>query len=441
MLNGDAYRASIRDGRASYLDGKRVEDPGAHPLLKVSVDWVAGTYDRLYGPGDGPSPLYDPPRSADDLVAQMELLTASDPTAAVTAGCMSLRGVAPELGQLQPAYADRLNGFLDATRDQDRRVAAARADLGGLRVVERTAEGVVLRGAKQHVLGAAVVHDLVVVPEGDLTDDQAERAIACAIPINTPGLKLVNITPAPRSPDDRHFPISRVHSMADATVLFDDVLVPHDQVFLDGETSHAGSLAKTFGMWERARAAAEQADRAELLLGLAHTIADMNGLSDVDHIREKLSRLAVYASMCRAGWEAALAHAATAPDGAIVPDESFVYATLAHGSDMYSRMVGLVHDVGGASVITAPSVADYENEATHLYVEKYMSTGNNVRGEDRMKVFHLIRDLTGDTYAGWLKVTTQMIGGGVLAQRLAALDHYPMDAAAERVRETVYSDN
>jgi 4-hydroxybutyryl-CoA dehydratase/vinylacetyl-CoA-Delta-isomerase len=310
--------------------------------------------------------------------------------------------------------------------------------LGAFGVVGRTADGVVVRGAKQHVLGAAVVHDLVVVPEGDLLEGQTDAAIAFMIPVNTPGVKIVSVTTAPLSEDDRHFPISREYSMADATVLFDDVVVPNERIFLDGETAEAGSLAKTFGLWERARGAADQADRAELLLGLAYTIADMNGLTDVAHIREKLSRLAVYANLCRAGWESALAHAQPASDGAMVPDESAVYAALAYGTDLYSRMVAIVHDVGGASTITAPTVADYENEATRGYVEKYMSTGNNVRGEDRMKVFHLIRDLTADRYSGWLKVTNQMLGGGVLAQQLAALDHYPLTHAQDSVRAAAH---
>src|SRR5947207_2545228 len=118
MLTADQYRESIRDGRASYLEGHRVVDPVTHPLLRVSVDG------------------------------------------------------------------------------------------GELRAVWQNDDGVVLRGAKQHVLGAAVVHELCVVPSGPVREEDASRAIACAVPVNSPGLKVVSITTAPRAEDPRHFPIS-----------------------------------------------------------------------------------------------------------------------------------------------------------------------------------------------------------------------------------------
>ncbi|MBI2765519.1 MAG: hypothetical protein HYX53_06355 [Chloroflexi bacterium] len=173
-------------------------------------------------------------------------------------------------------------------------------------------------------------------------------------------------------------------------------------------------------------------------LGLARTIAEMNGVVDASHIRDKLAALTVYARLCRAGWEAALAHAHTNSAGMVVPDDSYIYATRAHGVTQYSEMAGWVHDIGGALILTAPTVADWENEATHMYVEKYMSTGATVRGEDRMRIFHLIRDLTAETYSGWAKLNNQMIGGGMFAQRLAALDTYNMEAAQAKARETAH---
>ena len=435
MLTGDQYRQTLRDGRALYLDGKRVADATAHPLLRISVDWVANTYDRLRAAATGPhSAIFGAPQAAAALEEQMAMLTASDPTAASTAGCMALHAVAPDLGAVQPAYAARLRQFLDRCRDKDLRVAAARRDLGAFRIVKRTETGVVLRGVKQHVLGAAMVHEILVVPGGDLPADAADRAIACAVPVNAPGVKVVCVTTAPRSQDMRHFPISQHESMADCTVIFEDVAVPMERVFLDGETAPAGRLEARLGIWERARSAAVQADRAELLVGLAQTVADMNGVGDVDHIRDKISKLAVYAAMCRAGWQAALHNATQGRDGSILPSETYIYAVKAYGSDLYSEMTTLVMDCGGASISTAPTVADYENEDLHQYVEKYMSTGKEVPGVDRMKVFHLIRDLTADTYAGWNRITSQLVGGGISAQRISTLDHYPIDGVKEKVR-------
>jgi 4-hydroxybutyryl-CoA dehydratase/vinylacetyl-CoA-Delta-isomerase len=160
----------------------------------------------------------------------------------------------------------------------------------------------------------------------------------------------------------------------------------------------------------------------------------MNGVPEAAHIRDKLSGMAVWATMCRAGWEAALAHASTTETGVVVPAESYIYGVKSYGGERYNEMVGYLHDISGALVLTCPGVADYDNEATHMYMEKYLRTMEGVTGEDRMRIFHLIRDLTADQYGGWAKVTNQMVGGGLYAQRMNALNNYDLTTAKARAR-------
>ncbi|MFN0148397.1 MAG: 4-hydroxyphenylacetate 3-hydroxylase C-terminal domain-containing protein [Dehalococcoidia bacterium] len=441
MITGNQYRESLRDGRKSFMEGALVSDPSSHPLMSVSVDWVARTYDRYHSAAAGAAnPMFVMPSTTEQLQEQMDMLLVADPTASSTAGAMALRSVAGDLARLNPAYQVRLEGFLDGVRDNDRRIAVAQTDLGGLRVVSRTADGVVISGGKQHVVGGAVAHELFVVPSRHMGPDEGDSAIACAVPANAPGVKMVSTTTAPRAHDTRHFPYSRERSIPDSLVIFEDVFVPNDRIFLNGEVERSGELGETLGVWERARSTAVQADQAEILLGVANSIAEMNGVAEASHIRDKLATMAVYARMCRAGWEAALAHAKTNAAGMVIPDDSFVYATRAYGVTNYSEMAGWVHDIGGGLILTAPSIGDYENEATHMYVEKYMSTGSKVRGEHRLRMFHLIRDLTADTYAGWSKLNNQMIGGGLFAQKLSALDTYPMAVAEGKAQAAAHID-
>ncbi len=435
LRTAEDYRQSIRDGRASYLEGKLVVDPVTHPLLRVSVDWVASTYERTYSAGPGArNPIFDQAATPAELEEQMNFLIEADVTAASTAGCMALVNVAPRLAEAKPEYRDRIEAFLHRVRQDDLRTAAAVQDGGELRVVRRMRDGVVLKGAKQHVLGAAVVHELCVVPPGRLPEGEADRAIACAVPVDSPGLKVISITTAPRAEDARHFPISSERSIPDCTVLFDEVFVPSDRVFLDGEVEYSGALAEAMGTWERARAAANMADEAELIYGLSQTIVEMNGVPTATHILDKLSHMAVWASMCRAGWTAALAHATTTETGMVVPADNHVYATMAYGRSLFNEMVAYLHDMSGALLLTCPTVADYDNPETQMYMEKYLRTMEGVTGEDRMKIFHVIRDLTADHYGGWAKVTNQMVGGGLYAQRMATLRTSPTDAAKARAR-------
>ncbi len=430
MISGDDYRASLRDGRAVWLDGERAPDVTTHPLLRKSVDWVARSYDECVGVVN---PMYRVPRTRDELRDQMDVLLSTDRTAATTAGCMALATAADLLAGADAAYGARLERFAARCRDEDLRVAAAIDDTAlPVRIVERRADGIVIAGGKQHVVGAPVVHELLVVPSGRV--DDADAAVACAVAVSTPGLRLLASTTAPRAADDRHFPVSRGHSISEAIVVLDDVFVPNDRVFLAGESAQAHTLADTLSIWDRARAVADQADRAELVMGLAQTISEMNGILDVTHVRDKLAAIAVWAKMCRAGWEAALANARVTAGGMVAPDDSYLYATKSYGGQLYSEMTHRLHDVAGGLVITCPTIADLENPEIGAYLRKYLRTMEGVDGEDRMRIFHIIRDLTADTYGGWDKVTNQVVGGGMHFQQMATLDTFDMAPAKERAR-------
>ena len=407
MITGDEYRASLRDGRAVWLDGKRVGDVTTDPLLVKSVDWVASTYDRYVGVEN---PMFEIPRTDNELREQIAFLLASDRTAATTAGVMALTS----LGHAA------LDAYAATVRALDVRIAAAVDDTAKPVEADRRDDGTaVLRGGKQHVLGAAIVQELLVVA-GD---------VACAVPVNAAGVRVIAHTPAPRADDDRHFPYSRSHTISEGIVVFDDVLVPGDRVFTD-----AAAFGDTITVWERARAVADQADRAELILGLAQTISEMNGIETVSHVRDKLSAIAVYSKMCRAGWESALANAQVNEGGMVLPDDSYLYATKAYGGHLYSEMTHYLHDVAGGAVITAPTIADLDNPEIGDYLRKYMRTMDGVSGEDRTRIFHIIRDLFADTYGGWDKVTNQVVGGGMHHQRMAALDSYDLAPVKARAR-------
>ena len=405
MKSAEEYRESLRDGRAVWLEGRRVPDVTSDPLLRKSVEWVASGYDAYAGKTN---PMFSVPTTQDELREQIAFLLASDRTAATTAGVMALTTVG----------GDAIRSYARRVADQDLRVAAAVDDTAKPVAAMGHKDGVVLNGGKQHVVGAAVVNDLLVLA-GD---------VAVAVPVATPGVKVIAHTPAPRADDDRHFPYSRSRTISEAIVVFDDVVVSGDRVFQD-----ASSYADTLQVWERARAVADQADRAELIMGLAQTISEMNGIETVSHVKDKLSAIAVYAKMCRAGWESALANA-TFDRGMVRPDDSFLYATKAYGGHLYSEMTHYLHDVAGGAVITAPTIADLDNPETGDALRKYMRTMEGVSGEDRTRIFHIIRDLFADTYGGWDKVTNQVVGGGMHHQRMRTLETYDLEPVKARAR-------
>ena len=116
------------------------------------------------------------------------------------------------------------------------------------------------------------------------------------------------------------------------------------------------------------------------------------------------------------------------------PDDSFLYATKSYGSQLYSVMSHYLHDVAGDAVITAPTIGDLDNPDIGDYLRKYMRTMDGVSGEDRTRIFHVIRYLFADTFGGWDKVTSQVAGGGLHAQRMATLDSFDLEPAKARAR-------
>ena len=139
----------------------------------------------------------------------MHVLVSSDRTAATTAGCMALATAADQL--LRPApptahgsSASRPSAVTETGASRPRSTTPRRP----LQIVERRTDGIVIAGGKQHVVGAPVVHELLLVPSGRGGDD---AAVACAVPVNSPGVRLIASTTAPRAEDDRHHPVSRGH--------------------------------------------------------------------------------------------------------------------------------------------------------------------------------------------------------------------------------------
>lgn len=454
MMTGEQYRKSLQDGRRCYLDGELIEDPFDHPLLQAAARSVAGTYDRFYDPApDAFHPMYTIPRSREEMDQRVAAMGQSDITAGTTAACMALVEVAPALGKLRPEYRDRIYEFFEFCKTNDVRCSEAITDAKGhrkkrpsqqddpdqyVRVVSRERDGIVIRGAKLHITGAPLVHEQVVLPTKSMKPGEEEYAVACSVPSNAEGLKIVNTTNAPRGGEDlRHFPISSRSNMPEGLLIFDDVFVPNERVFLDGEVSHAASLAHALGLWERSNAVAYSGSSADRLVGLAALLAEMSGAADRTDIRDMLSEMAIFATMCRAGWEAAMANAVTNEDGTLSPASLYISASKFYNAELHGKMVDILHDIAGTLLVEAPTMADYDSPEIGDDVREHCAGQSGWSAQERLKLLHYVRDLTADTYGGWIAVTESLAGGGQYAQRLVTLRHFDLNHAKSLARRAV----
>jgi 4-hydroxybutyryl-CoA dehydratase/vinylacetyl-CoA-Delta-isomerase len=270
------------------------------------------------------------------------------------------------------------------------------------------------------------------IPTKAMKSGEDDYAIAAMVPVNAPGVKIINTTYAPRHADLRDFPVSGTDHYPEGFVIFDDVFVPNERIFLDGEVASAALFAHSLGLWERLGGLSGMADGADVMVGLAQLVAEANGLAGEGHIKEKISEMIIHATVVRACLEAALSHAQTGVFGAVFPDELYTNAGKYTGAASYNLMVRHLHDIAGGAIVTAPSIADLENPEVGHLARQYMGTRSDVDGEYRTRLFHAIRDLTADTYGGWKAVTNIQAGGGLYAQRIVTRKRYDLDGAKER---------
>jgi 4-hydroxybutyryl-CoA dehydratase/vinylacetyl-CoA-Delta-isomerase len=446
VITGQEYKDSLNDGRATFFEGERIEDLPSHALLGQTVDYTAAAYDKFYDPDPAAiSPLLGVPTSAEDLRALLPLLNEAGMMAHVTSSSIqTLKTVAGRMTDVKPEYLERMEIYIEDAQKADIRVTQCITDAKGdrsrspakqddadayVRVVDRQRDGVVIRGAKLHITGASFGHDLMTIPTKAMKAGEEDWSIACMVPVNAEGVKIINTTYAPRHEDTRAFPVSGKYHYPEGFVIFDDVFVPHERVFLDGETAYAAVFAHSLGLWERLGGLSEFVQEADHLVGLAQLVAEANGTAGISHVKEKISELIIHATLIRASLEAAITNCNIGPDGAAFPNELFVNAGKFHGAANYNVMVRHLHDIAGGAVLTTPVPADFENEEVGDLARKYMSTGNSVDGEYRAKLMYAIRDLTADALGGWKFVTNLQAGGGLYAQRIVTRRHYDIDEA------------
>jgi 4-hydroxybutyryl-CoA dehydratase/vinylacetyl-CoA-Delta-isomerase len=241
-----------------------------------------------------------------------------------------------------------------------------------------------------HITGSAYSNEIFVIPGRAMTEADKDYAVAFAVPCNAKGLKQI-CRPIKSGISSMEFPVDRPWRMhTDQLVIFDDVFVPWERVFMCGEWKQAILIAHNFGILHRRTGCAYRIPISEIFVGMAYAIAEYNGVADVPHIREKLTEAAMYLqtlkSLTRAACLDFVMHG-----GMPVPNPVTTNIAKYHFADKYHGLAKLIQDIAGGALITKPTYLDWQNPETHPYLEKYMSGKAGTSAEARMRMFDLIR--------------------------------------------------
>ena len=449
MMTGEQYLASLRDEPAGVPRRRahRRRHDGCRDSVRAHGSSPAATTASTTRIPAARNPAFTVPRTVAELRDRCELLVGFDVTLSLSAVAMALLTSVSTLSESDAGAGERIHAWFDDCAVRDVRFAELITDAKGdrslspskqddpdlyVRVVDRDRNGVVIRGAKFHTTAGPLVHELVVLPTKRMRSGEEDYAIACAVPADAAGVIQIVSSHHARHGHAATSRCAAAVALPDSMVVFDDVYVPNERVFLDGDVARSATVAHALGLWERlewrcphgppGRSAGRA--RADDRRGQRHR--------GIAHIKDKIAEIVVYATMTRACLEAALSNVDVQARWACwcrascTPMPASCYA-----ASGYAAMVRNLHDIAGGTVVTAPSFADYDNPETAPFVQKYLRGASGVTAEHRLALFHAIHNMTADEWGGREAVSWLQSGGGLFAQRTVTRNHYDMAGAVQ----------
>ena len=467
------YIESLRDGRTVYYRGARVEDVTTHPLFKVAIEHAAIDYRLAEEPqhrdlavtqdpdtGEEMARLYYLPRNEQDLMRRadlIDLVTRIGGTMVTlikeigTDALFALHAFASQMDEaLGTNVSERVQAFYRHCSQNDLAIAVAQTDAKGdrslrpseqehpdyyVRIVDRDEKGITVRGAKVHTSVSINANELIVLPTRNLDERDKDYAVAFAVPMNTPGLKLIASVYTQHKESEFEFPLSAKHRMLETLTIFDDVFVPWERVFLDGQHKFAGPLALGFVDYHRFTAVSYKQPLLDLLVGSALLMADMNGISRVSHVRDKLAWLMTYAQTIKGLLRIAAQSCRMIPPGIAVPDRLYTNVAKLQFASNYHTALSYVQDITGGLLITAPSEEDLRNPETRDYLTRYLGGRKGVSAEERLRAVNMVSDLTTSELGGYHSVLAIHAEGSIEAEKLVIARDYDSDAAIAYARQ------
>jgi len=447
IRDGADYLESLRDRDLDvWLFGKRIAEPVDHPIIRPSINAIAATYDLAVADpalASATSDLTGAPvnrflhvtGSAADVVSQNKMQRRlGRETGTCFQRCVGMDAVNAlfsltyDIDAAQgTGYHHRFTTWLAEMQRLNLVVGGAMTDVKGdrskgplgqadpdlyLHVAERRDDGVVIRGAKAHQTGAINSHWMLVMPTARLEPEDRDYAIVGALPVEAPGITYVygRQSSDTRSMDGQLDVGNAQFAGQEALVVFDDVFIPTERVFMDGETEFAAELVERFTSYHR-RSYVCKSGVGDVLIGAAALIADYNGVPKASHIRDKLVEMS-HLNETIYGLGIAASHESTQrPAGNWEPDPLLANSCKLDVTRYPYELGRLAQDLAGGAVVTLPSEQDFDHPDLGPVLEKYFQGRPGVPTRDRVKVFRLIENMTmGRNAVGYL--TESLHGAG-----------------------------
>src|SRR5262245_33499462 len=439
--SGAAYVESLKKNQpVVYLAGRRVADVTEEPLFQAPMRSIAEQYDMQLDPAYRDIMMYTSPTTGDPVstsflvpYSREELVKKRKHFKLRADHNFGFMGRAPDfMNQFVTGWhlmADRFargggrfgenaTRYYEYVRERDlflthmlinpqidRSKTSAQQEDPYLHLgrVRETADGVIVRGAKMLGTMAPITEEVAVIPFGGVPPGDDAYALAFAIPAATPGLTFIcreTVSPLPRSRFDH--PLSSRFEEMDCIAVFEDVLVPWDRVMVDGSPGSAeiiNTMGADYGALINLQTAARMLSQLEFFCGLGMKVADAIGITGFLHVQEKLGEMLSHMEVARAVFYGSEAMAQRLPSGVWVPAGTGLRAFHLQTGKIYSRFVEIVQTLAAGGFFYAPTEADLANPELRPLIDKYVRGRAGIDAEERIALFKLAWDVTGESFA------------------------------------------
>ena len=450
MMTPEQYEESLRRlDLMVYMFGERVKNVVDNPVIRPSMNAVAKTYELAHRPehedimtstshitGKKINRFTHIHQSIEDLVkkSKMGRLLGRE------TGCCFQRCVGMDAlnalsiitydidAKYGTEYCRRFLKYLEYVQEKDFTCDGAMTDPKGdrslpphrqpdpdqfMHVVEERDDGIVVRGAKAHQTGAVNSHEIIVMPTLSMKEEDRDYALSFALPSDSQGIIYIM---GRQSCDTRKLEGGNMDQGNllfgghEALVVFDNVFVPWDRVFMYKEYDFAGKLVETFASYHR-QSYACKVGVGDVLIGAAQTVAEYNGVARASHIKDKIVEMNHLNETLYCGCIACATEGHKEQSGTYSVNTLLANVHKQNVTRFPYEISRLAQDIAGGLVVTMPGEKDLRSPETGKWLEKYFKANLDFSTEDRMRIMRLIENLTlGTAAVGYL--TESMHGAG-----------------------------
>lgn len=458
LMTGEQYIESIRKLNLQiYMFGEKIENPVDHPILRPSLNSVRMTYDLAQDPqyadlmtatslltGNKINRFCNIHHSTEDLVKKVKMQRLlGQKTASCFQRCVGMDAFNALYSttfetdrQYHTNYFENFKNFAVYCEENDWTVDGAMTDPKGdralaphaqkdadmyLHVVERRPDGIVVRGAKAHQTGIINSQEVIVMPTIAMGPDDKDYAVSFAVPTDSKGIFMII---GRQSCDTRKMEGSEMDvgnsefGGVEALVVFDNVFVPNDRIFLNGEVEFAGMLVERFAGYHRQSYGGCKVGVGDVLIGAAALAAEYNGVERASAVKDKLIEMVHLNETLFACGIACSAEGEPTPSGNYLINLLLANVCKQNVTRFPYEIVRLAEDIAGGLMVTAPSEKDLRDPLVGPYVEKYLQGTASVATETRLRVLRLIENLSLGTAAVGYRTESMHGAGSPQAQRI-----------------------